>query len=176
MFDLTKYNKGLRNNGLEGFFLDDWFGSSPMNYSKLSFKLDIKENEKEYLIEADLPGLKKEEIKIAYEHENLIITTEKSEEIEEIEPSEKENKKDKKLMSVGKTKDKKEDDKKEKDKKEEIENNYIHRERNFYSMQRSMYMPNINPDKIKAKLKDGVLNLTIPKKIKKIAEYKIDIE
>ena len=39
-----------------------------------SFKLDIVNSEKEYLIEAEMPGIKKEEIDLNTEDENLCIT------------------------------------------------------------------------------------------------------
>lgn len=55
-------------------FFDDNFFSEP-KLLESSFKIDIKENEKEYLVEAELPGVKKEDIKINYANEYLIIST-----------------------------------------------------------------------------------------------------
>lgn len=48
--------------------------------------------------------------------------------------------------------------------KEDKQQNYILRERRSGSFTRSIPLENIDPDKAKAKFKDGVLQLTIPKK------------
>lgn len=55
-------------------FFDDNFFSEP-KFLESSFRIDIKENEKEYLVEAELPGIKKEDIKINYTNEYLTIST-----------------------------------------------------------------------------------------------------
>ena len=47
----------------DDFFRDDFFrGKDKMNFQLM--KTDIREDEKEYLLEVDLPGYKKEDIKI----------------------------------------------------------------------------------------------------------------
>jgi len=51
------------------------------------FKVDVKENENEYVVEADLPGIKKEAIEIEYENNYLTITAK----TEEGKDEEKEN-------------------------------------------------------------------------------------
>lgn len=48
--------------------------------------------------------------------------------------------------------------------KEDKQQNYILRERRSGSFTRSIALENANPDKAKAKFKDGVLQLVIPKK------------
>lgn len=50
-------------------------------------RVDIKENEKEYIVEADMPGIKKEEINVELNDDRLTIAVERNEEINE----EKEN-------------------------------------------------------------------------------------
>ena len=72
--------------GFENFYnmLDDFFGDGLMpsrNLLKDSFKIDIREAEKEYLIEAELPGIKKDEIDLGIEDDNLCITVNRSEEV-----------------------------------------------------------------------------------------------
>ena len=72
--------------GFENFYnmLDDFFGDGLMpnrNLLRDSFKIDIEETDKEYLIEAELPGIKKEEIDLSIEDDNLCITVNRSEEI-----------------------------------------------------------------------------------------------
>ncbi|MFZ5354247.1 MAG: Hsp20/alpha crystallin family protein [Bacillota bacterium] len=97
MFGLTPYNK--RNNAIErrprdifdiaGYF-EDFFNDSffPSFYgSSGMMKVDIKENEKEYIISADLPGVNKEEINIDLKYDRLTISVERNEQINE----EKEN-------------------------------------------------------------------------------------
>lgn len=76
MHNLTPYNRTRNPLSLfdtEGFF-DRFFNEAflPSLYMNTSqMKVDIKENEKEYIIEADLPGVKKEEIGIDL-HDNLL--------------------------------------------------------------------------------------------------------
>ena len=72
--------------GFENFYnmLDDFFGDGLMpnrNLLRDTFKIDIEETEKEYLIEAELPGIKKEEIDLGIEEDNLCITVNRSDEV-----------------------------------------------------------------------------------------------
>lgn len=69
---------------------DNFFGDSfmPAVFTKDNqMRVDIKENEKEYIVEADMPGIKKEEINVELNNDRLIISVEKNEEVNE----EKEN-------------------------------------------------------------------------------------
>lgn len=50
-------------------------------------RVDIKDNDKEYIVEADMPGIKKEEINVELNDDRLTIAVERNEEINE----EKEN-------------------------------------------------------------------------------------
>ncbi len=61
------------------FFSDPALGFSGLN----SMKADIKENEKEYIIEAEIPGARKEDIKLDLRDDRLTISVEKSEETKE---------------------------------------------------------------------------------------------
>jgi len=90
----NKRNRGLTNKPQEVFNIDSLFD----NFFSDSFvpafftgdsqiRVDIKEKENEYLIEADLPGVRKEEIKVDLDNDRLTISVEKNEEINE----EKEN-------------------------------------------------------------------------------------
>ncbi|MBR1925407.1 MAG: Hsp20/alpha crystallin family protein [Clostridia bacterium] len=53
---------------------------------------------------------------------------------------------------------------------------YIRRERSYGSFSRSFYVGDIEESQVKAKLLDGVLNVTIPKETKKIEKHTIAIE
>lgn len=67
----------------DGFFNDSFmtpfFG--PMRYNPI--KADIRENEKEYIIDAELPGVDKKDIKIQLKDDILTIAVERNEQINE---------------------------------------------------------------------------------------------
>ena len=80
--NLTRTGTGI---GLENFYnmLDDFFGDGMMpnrNLLRDTFKIDIEDTEKEYLVEAELPGIKKEEIDLGVEDDNLCISVNRAEE------------------------------------------------------------------------------------------------
>lgn len=62
------------------YYLNDYFDLFDRNYSreKEYMKTDIFESNNKYLIEIDLPGIKKENIKINYENGYLTITATKT--------------------------------------------------------------------------------------------------
>ncbi len=62
----------------------DFFNDSALGFAGLnSIKADVKENEKEYIIEAEIPGAKKEDIKLDLRDDRLTIAVERSEETKE---------------------------------------------------------------------------------------------
>ncbi len=92
MFGLTHYNR--RNNGLArknnfwdlGNVFEDFFNGSflPGFYSVGNpIKADIRETEKEYIIDAEMPGIKKEDIKLELRDDTLTIAVEQNEEVRE---------------------------------------------------------------------------------------------
>ncbi|NMB08970.1 MAG: Hsp20/alpha crystallin family protein [Tissierellia bacterium] len=91
-------------------------------------RVDVKEKDKEYLLEVEIPGVDKEDIYLEIKDDILNISVERKEEINE----EKEN--------------------------------YIRRERRYGSFRRSFYVDNVDQEKIKAKFKNGVLKIKLPKK------------
>lgn len=125
-------------NMLDDFFTDSW----PFRRSLMAdtFKVDVQDDRTEYLIEAELPGVKKEDISIALNEGRLNISVNKDETVEE------------------------------KDK------NYIHRERRYTSMSRNIMLGDADAANIKAKLDNGVLCITVPKKTKPDNSVIIDIE
>lgn len=141
----NKKNSNTLSTGFEDFYnvLDDFFsdnlfsGRSP---SRDTFKMDIQQTEKEYVIQAELPGIKKDEISLNLDDERLTLSINREEKIEE-----------------NKT-------------------NYVHRERRYGSMSRSVYLADSNPDAIKAKLEDGVLTITVQRKEKPNNSCQINIE
>lgn len=136
MFGLTPLNRNqLQKRDGHDFIdfynmLDDFFSDNPFslrNPGSQAFKLDVKDQGNAYLVEAEMPGTKKEEIKLDYQNDYLIIKVEKNEEINE----EKEN--------------------------------FLHRERRSSSMQRSVYLKDIDVANVEAKLEDGILKISLPK-------------
>ena len=90
MFGLVPFN---RRNGLASrrdFFSIDNFFDSFFNDSFAGFftavnpiRADIRETEKEYIIEADLPGVRKEDIRLELEDGVLTLGVEQNEQIDE---------------------------------------------------------------------------------------------
>ena len=54
--------------------------------------------------------------------------------------------------------------------------NFIHRERRYSSMSRSIYLEDAKPDGIKAKLENGLLKVIVPKEDKPNNSITIDVE
>ncbi|MFZ5974097.1 MAG: Hsp20/alpha crystallin family protein [Bacillota bacterium] len=138
-------NRSLRTSGWEGFhnMLDDFFNDTWLPARSLindTFKVDVVETEKEYTVEAELPGAKKEEVNVVFNDGRLTIAVKREENVEE------------------------------------QQKNYIHRERRFSSMQRSVYLADARADGIKARMEDGVLHITVPKQEKAENTNKIEIE
>jgi len=90
MTGLIPFN--LRNTGLvrtgtgfEDFYnmIDDFFSDGTMpsrNLLRDTFKIDIVEKDKEYIVEAELPGISKEEVNLNIEENALCISVNRSEE------------------------------------------------------------------------------------------------
>ncbi|HCW03488.1 MAG TPA: heat-shock protein [Clostridium sp.] len=127
------------NNFFNSFFNNDFF--SPAVFTGSSFKVDMKETEDSYIIEADLPGVPKEAISVEYENNYLTISAKREDTIE--------------------------------DKKD----NYLRKERHYGQFKRSFYIDNIDEDQIKARFKDGVLEINLQKLNKGFEKRKrIDIQ
>jgi HSP20 family protein len=123
--------------------LDDFFTDGLSARRSLvcdTFKVDVREDEKNYIVEAELPGVKKEEISISLDESRLNISVTRDEKVEE-------------------------------EKK-----NYLHRERRYCSMQRSIYLNEADNAGIRAKLENGELTVSVPKKQNVDTSVKIDIE
>lgn len=85
MFELTPFDRRRKNAALYNPFHDfeemekRFFGEmSPMD-----FKTDIKDNGDAYVLEAELPGVKKEDINVSIEDRYLTISAERRSEKEE---------------------------------------------------------------------------------------------
>jgi HSP20 family protein len=141
----NRKNTSLLSTGFEDFYnmLDDFFSdswSSRRSFDRDTFKINVQQNDTEYLIEAELPGVNKEEIDVDLNDGRLNISVKREEKINE-------------------------------EKK-----NYIHRESRFVSMSRSVYLADADAKGIKAKLDNGVLNITVQRKEKGARAERIEIE
>ena len=148
MAGLIPFNRkqnDLMNIGFDNFsnMLDDFFtGSWPIQRSLAgdTFKIDIQDNDTEYTIEAELPGVKKEDVEITLNDGRLNLSVKKEE--------------------VSENKSKK----------------YIHRERKYAQMSRSILLADADDEGIKAKLEEGVLTIQVPKKQHEDTSKRIMIE
>ena len=105
-----------------------FFGSS-QNSLVSAFRTDVTDTGDAYKLEAELPGFKKEDIKLDVENDVLTISAERKLENDESKP------------------------------------NFVKRERVYGSFSRSFDVSGIEVDKIEAAYNDGVLCLTMPKKV-----------
>jgi len=89
MFDLTPFRK--RKELAETLFNTELFkdilGGDLLNELGMNIRADIKENDNEYIVEAELPGINKEEIVVEFKEDVLTISAQKQKDLDE----EKEN-------------------------------------------------------------------------------------
>jgi HSP20 family protein len=129
MANIARYNPfdDLFNEFSRGFWVKPL--AMPAG-TELSIKVDVKEDEKSYSVRADIPGVKKEDIQVDIEGDQVWLRAEAKQE--------KEEKKDEKV---------------------------IYSERSYGMVSRSFSLPTeVDAKGAKAEYKDGVLNLTLPKK------------
>ena len=142
MKTLSIYRPNVLENALSDFdrYMESFFGDNFLNPSDRIFNrvpaVDVRENEKGYVLEADLPGFDEKDIEIRLDGSNLIISSRKAEE-----------KNDENNAGGGQ------------------EVNYLIRERTYTSFSRSFRLPeNANPEAISASFKNGILSLEIGKR------------
>lgn len=109
------------------------FGHMPQmmrrDNTTLNVSMDMWEDDKAYMLQADMPGVEDKDVDITLEEDTLRIKAEK------------------------------------KSTQEEQEKNYHRVERAYGTFERQLTLPkNVNTDKVDAKLKNGVLTVTLPKK------------
>ncbi len=105
--------------------LRDFWGYTPLP----NIKADIRETDEAYVVEAELPGVKKENVALMCKESVLTIAVKTSEE------------------------------------KTEEKDNYIRKERATGESKRSFVLKDINEEDISAKMEDGILSVTLPKRV-----------
>ena len=137
MFELIPFERrGNRVSAYDPFrMLDEmersFFGGN--NHPAMStFHTDVTDTGDAFVLDAELPGFKKEDIKIDVENDCLTISAERK--LDE----------------------------------EEKQKNFIKRERFYGSFSRSFDVSGVNVDGIEAAYNDGVLKLTMPKKVETV--------
>lgn len=137
MFELIPFERrGNRVSAYDPFrMLDEmersFFGGN--NHPAMStFRTDVTDTGDAFVLDAELPGFKKEDIKIDVENDCLTISAERK--LDE----------------------------------EEKQKNFIKRERFYGSFSRSFDVSGVNVDGIEAAYNDGVLRLTMPKKVETV--------
>ena len=90
MFGLIPYRKNLIQapqsifdveNLFNSFFRDSFFPTLIQNVGEM--KVDIKETDNSYILEADLPGVKKNDLQVEFEDNCLSISVIRDEQVEE---------------------------------------------------------------------------------------------
>ncbi len=137
MFELIPFDRrGSRVSVYDPFrMLDEMERSlfSGNNHPAMSgFRTDVTDTGDAFVLDAELPGFKKEDIKIDVENDCLTISAERK--LDE----------------------------------EEKSKNFIKRERFYGSFSRSFDVSGVNVDGIEAAYSDGVLKLTMPKKVETV--------
>ncbi|MCL1913665.1 MAG: Hsp20/alpha crystallin family protein [Eubacteriaceae bacterium] len=122
----------------EDFFDDAW--NWPAARSTNHFRIDVRETENEYFVEAEMPGVNREEISVDFNDGHLTISVNKNED--------KENK----------------------------STNYLHRERHWTGMQRTIHLSEAGDEGVKAKLQDGMLKVEVPKSKKSKPNHRVNID
>ena len=137
MFELIPFERrGNRVSAYDPFrMLDEmersFFGGN--NHPAMStFRTDVTDTGDAFVLDAELPGFKKEDIKIDVENDCLTISAERK--LDE----------------------------------EEKQKNFIKRERFYGSFSRSFDVSGVDVDGIEAAYNDGVLKLTMPKKVETV--------
>ena len=137
MFELIPFDRrGNRMSAYDPFRMlaemeRSFFGGNT-HAALSSFRTDVTDTGDAFVLDAELPGFKKEDIKIDIENDCLTISAERKMD------------------------------------EEDKQKNFIKRERFYGSYSRSFDVSGVNVDGIEAEYSDGVLKLTMPKKVETV--------
>ena len=146
MFELIPFDRrGSRVSVYDPFRMFDemernFFGGNN-HAAMIAFRTDVTDTGDAFVLDAELPGFKKKDIKIDVENDCLTISAERK--LDE----------------------------------EEKQKNFIKRERFYGSYSRSFDVSGVNVDGIEAEYTDGILKLTMPKKVETVpASRRLEIK
>ena len=138
---VTLYRPSVLENALSGFdrYMDSFFGDNFLTPSDRIFNrlptVDVRETEKAYVLEAELPGFDEKDVEVRQDGNILTIES------------------------------KKVDEKNEENSSKANDGNYLIRERRVSSFSRTFKLPeNADPEGISASFRNGILFLEIGKK------------
>ncbi|MFW6266401.1 MAG: Hsp20/alpha crystallin family protein [Halanaerobiales bacterium] len=87
MFDLVPFRNRRRGDLEErdpfNDLVSDFFSDAFNMFDTTSFKTDVRETDEEYIIEAELPGLDRDDINVALDDNYLTISATNKEEVED---------------------------------------------------------------------------------------------
>ena len=88
LIPFNRKNSVLSSTGFDDFYnmLDDFFGDYQKPSRSLvrdTFKIDVKETDTDYIIEAEMPGVKKEEVSLDIDERGIMISINRVEAKEE---------------------------------------------------------------------------------------------
>ena len=135
MFELIPFDRHIRSAAsFDPFRMLDEMDRRLMTSvpAVTAFRTDVLDTGDAFKLECELPGFKKEDIKIDIENDCLTISAERKMD------------------------------------EEEKQKNFIKRERFYGSYSRSFDVSGVNVDGIEAEYSDGVLKLTMPKKVETV--------
>lgn len=91
MFDLVPFRRNnsvtkrgdLFDSFLNSFFNDDLLSTNALSSIGGNFVADLKEDDNSYIIEADLPGVAKEDIDLSYSNNYITISAKRTQTVED---------------------------------------------------------------------------------------------
>lgn len=140
------YDLKSRNNPLENSLFSDWF--MPEVNKSLQMRTDIKEDENNYVLEVELPGVNKNDIDISLNDGYLTVKATVNNKFKNHENGKENNKK------------------------------FVHRERFYGVASRSYYIGDVEMKTINASFENGILSVSFPKENpeKKETNHRIEIK
>ncbi|KAK4247881.1 30 kDa heat shock protein [Corynascus novoguineensis] len=152
--DFDRYTSQLSNTG------------TSTSVSTFTPRFDVAEHEKEYVLQGELPGVPPSNVEIEFTDDQTLVVRGRSER--------KHTEGDPALLESGSGAEQKKTeggaDKKKGDESSKTKPRYWLSERSYGEFSRVFTFPNpVDQDKVQAKFKDGVLDITVPKAEKKSA-------
>jgi HSP20 family protein len=160
MKTITLYRPNAIQHALSDFdrYYESLFGDSPLSPATKIFKrvpaVDIRETDKAYMLEMELPGYDEKNIEIHIDGSTLFIASKQESASTETD----------KVPFVGPKEEKDKEEKPPADSASPVES-WILKERRVSSFSRSFKLPeNANPEEVSAEFKNGILTLAIQKR------------